>query len=175
LKNILEFNGKKPKIHLEALIWPTAQIIGDVEIKANASVWSSSVIRGDDEGITVNENSTILENCFIEAPKFNSVEIGRDTIISHGVILHGSKVGNHTLIGIGAIILDRAIINDDVIVGAGTIIPPGIEVPPRTVVFGAQTRKTRYLTEKDYKMITRENQNLAAKKKKYKAIFEEKE
>ena len=164
---IIAFGGKKPKIHVSAYIDPTAVIIGDVTIMENVSVWPLSVIRADEEKITIGNDSAILDHVLIEAPKNNPVEIGEKVIVSHCAALHGCKVGDRSLIGVGSIVLDGAIIESECIIGAGAVVPPHTKVPKRALMLGVPAKQVREVSEKEIKMIINEIIKIQRKAKKY--------
>lgn len=117
--SIIEFQGKKPMIHPSAFLAPGSWVIGEVTLEKEVNVWNNAIIRGDDDKVKIKARTTILEGCIIEAPTGNPVYIGEDVIISHGATVHGATIGDGSIIGIGAIVLDRAIIGKGSIIGSG--------------------------------------------------------
>ncbi|MEE9150446.1 MAG: gamma carbonic anhydrase family protein, partial [Thermoplasmata archaeon] len=92
MDNIVSFKGKTPRIHSSAYIDPSAKIIGDVLIKKNTSVWTGSVLRADENSITLENEVAVLENTFLEAPREFELVIEEGSLIAHGAILHGCKI-----------------------------------------------------------------------------------
>jgi len=132
---------------------PGAQLIGSVVLRAGASVWFNSVLRADDETIEIGGGSNVQDCCVIHAdPGFPSI-IGRDVTIGHMCMLHSCRIGDESLIGNGAIVLDRARIGMHCIVAAGSLVPPDREIPDGSVVMGAPARLVRAVTAADLEMI----------------------
>ncbi|MGB3926869.1 MAG: gamma carbonic anhydrase family protein [Caldicoprobacterales bacterium] len=146
---IKEYNGHKPHIHNSCFIAENTTIIGRVTIKRNASIWYGTVIRGDDNYISIGENTNVQDNCTIHIAEDYPTIIGDNVTIGHGAIVHGCKVGNNVLIGMGAIILDGAEIEDNVLIAAGSLVPPGKKMPSNTLVMGSPAKVVRELTKEE--------------------------
>ncbi len=150
---IEEFEGKKPKISPYAWIHPSAYIIGDVEIGDYTGIWHNVVIRGDEDKIVIGKESNIQENTVIHTDAGIKTEIGDRVTIGHACIIHGAKVGSHTIIGMGAILLNNAKIGEYSIIGAGAVVTQNTEIPPYSLALGVPAKVVRKLTEEDIKMI----------------------
>ena len=137
----------------EFWIADTAVIIGDVLLEANASVWWRAVLRGDNERITVGENSNVQDGSVLHTDPGSPLLIGRNVTVGHMAMLHGCTVGDSTLIGIGAVVLNGARIGRNCIIGAKALIPEGKEIPDNSLVMGAPGKVVRELTEQHVKMI----------------------
>lgn len=126
-----------------------AQVIGDVVLGDEVSVWMNAVIRGDEHPITIGPRTNIqdLVMCHQSAP-FPLV-IGADVTVGHGAILHGCTVGDGTVIGMGAIVLDGAVIGSEVMVGAGALVTSGTHIPDGTLVLGSPAQVRRTLTDEE--------------------------
>ena len=146
---IKEYNGHKPHIHNSCFIAENTTIIGRVTIKRNASIWYGTVIRGDDNYISIGENTNVQDNCTIHIAEDYPTIIGDNVTIGHGAIVHGCKVGNNVLIGMGAIILDGAEIEDNVLIAAGSLVSPGKKMPSNTLVLGSPAKVVRELTKEE--------------------------
>ncbi|MGB4369048.1 MAG: gamma carbonic anhydrase family protein [Caldicoprobacterales bacterium] len=146
---IKEYNGHKPHIHNSCFIAENTTIIGQVTIKRNASIWYGTVIRGDDNYISIGENTNVQDNCTIHIAEDYPTIIGDNVTIGHGAIVHGCKVGNNVLIGMGAIILDGAEIEDNVLIAAGSLVSPGKKMPSNTLVMGSPAKVVRELTKEE--------------------------
>lgn len=146
---IIEIDGFKNKIHPETKIMKTAVVIGAVEMKYKSSIWFNSVVRGDLEKIVIGEYSNIQDNSVIHTSKSNPTIIGDNVVVGHSVNLHGCKIGNNCLIGIGAILLDGCEVGDNSMIAAGTLIPPGKKIPHDSVVMGNPFQIIRKTTEKE--------------------------
>ncbi len=138
----------------ECWIAPTAVLIGHVVLKRNASVWWHTVIRGDNEPITVGENSNVQDGSVLHTDPGFPLTIGRDVTVGHMVMLHGCTIGDGSLIGIGSIVLNGAIIGENCLIAANTLIPEGEEIPARSVVMGSPGHVVREVTERDLAFIT---------------------
>jgi carbonic anhydrase/acetyltransferase-like protein (isoleucine patch superfamily) len=132
---------------------PGASLIGSVILRAGASVWFNSVLRADDEIIEVGAGSNVQDGSVIHADAGSPTIIGRDATVGHMVMLHSCLVGDESLIGNGAIVLDRARIGRHCIVAAGALVPPDREIAEGTVVMGAPAKFVRNVTEADLAMI----------------------
>ena len=128
-------------------IAPTAVLIGKVSLGSNASVWWHSVLRGDNEPITVGEGSNIQDGCVLHADPGYPLVIGKDVTVGHMVMLHGCTIGDGSLIGIGAVILNGARIGANCLIGAKALIPEGKEIPDNSLVMGAPGQIKREVSE----------------------------
>ena len=134
-------------------IAPSAVVIGKVKLEKNASVWWNAVVRGDNELITVGENSNVQDGCVLHTDPGFPLTIGKDVTIGHLVMLHGCTIGDNTLIGIGSIILNGAKIGKNCLVGANTLITEGKEIPDNSMVMGAPGKVVREVNEQQIQMI----------------------
>ena len=132
----------------------SASVIGNVHLKANASVWFGAVIRGDNELITIGEGSNIQECSVLHTDPGYPLTIGRDCTIGHKVMLHGCTIGDNSLIGINAVILNGAVIGRNCLVGAGALITEGKEIPDNSLVVGAPGKVIRTLGEEQVRGLT---------------------
>ncbi len=146
---IFECRGKSPLIHKTAFIAETAQIIGDVSIGKQSSVWHGAVLRGDIAPLIVGERSNIQDNCVFHGTSSYGVVVGNDVTIGHAVVLHGCQIGDKTLIGMGSCVMDEAMIPTNCIIGAGTLITPRTQFEPGHLILGRPGRMIRKLTEKE--------------------------
>src|SRR5579871_3238802 len=122
---------------------PGARLIGAVVLRAGASVWFNSVLRADDEMIEVGAGSNVQDGSVIHSdPGFPAI-LGRNVTIGHMVMLHSCRIGDESLIGNGAIVLDRARIGRHCIVAAGSLVPPDREIPDGSVIMGSPARLVR--------------------------------
>ena len=170
--SVIEFEGKKPKVHPSVFLAPGSWVIGDVTLEEGANVWTGAVVRGDDDSVTVGKNTTILENCLVEAPTGTPVVIGEDSLISHGATVHGAKIGSKCLVGVGAIVLDGSVIGDGCIVAAGAVCSPKTHLPANQLALGIPAKPFREIGDKDREAYLRELQRTGAKSKRYKTMYE---
>jgi len=126
---------------------PTAVVIGRVVLKRNASVWFNAVLRGDNEPITIGENTNIQDGCVFHTDIGCPLTIGRDVTVGHMVMLHGCTIGDGSLIGIGSVILNNAVIGRNCIVGAKALIPEGRTFPDNSLILGAPAKVVREVSE----------------------------
>lgn len=146
---IKSFINKKPTLEEEVYIAETAVIIGDVTLKRNTNIWFGAVLRGDEESIIIGENTNIQENSIVHVDENNKVEVGDGCTIGHGVIVHGCKIGDNTLIGMGAIILNGAQIGNNTIVGAGSLITQNKKFDDGVLIIGNPAKVVRRLTDEE--------------------------
>ena len=147
---IITLDGVTPTVDPTAYVQETAQIIGDVHIGAESSIWFHTVLRADVHHIRVGARTSIQDNSTVHVTsgRYGTV-IGDDVTVGHGVILHGCKVGNGALVGIGAIVLDACEIGEGSLIGAGALVTPGTVVPPRSLVLGQPAKVVRPLREEE--------------------------
>jgi carbonic anhydrase/acetyltransferase-like protein (isoleucine patch superfamily) len=171
MARIVEFDGQRPKIDSTTFLAPDVWIIGGVELREKVNVWSGTIIRGDDDTVVVGRQATILEHCIIEAPTGSPVSIGEDSIISHGVTVHGAQIGDRALVGIGAIVLDGSKVGDGSIIGSGALVSQRTEIPPGKLVIGIPGKVVRDVEAADIETMNRERERTLAKAEKYKVIY----
>ncbi|MDI9643965.1 MAG: gamma carbonic anhydrase family protein [Candidatus Verstraetearchaeota archaeon] len=146
---IQEISGLKPQIDPRAFVHELAVIIGDVVVEEDANIWPGAVLRGDIERILIKAGASIQDGAVLHTDKGYPTNVGKGTVIGHGCIIHGCRIGNHTLVGMGAIVLTGAEIGDDCVIGAGALIPEGKTVPSGSVMIGLPARNVRNTEERD--------------------------
>ena len=129
-------------------IAPSAVVIGNVRLETNASVWWQAVLRGDNELITIGENSNIQDGCVLHTDPGYPLNIGRNVTVGHLAMLHGCTIGDNSLIGIGAVILNDAVVGENCLIGAKALVPEGKEIPANSLVMGAPAKVVRRLEDK---------------------------
>ena len=136
---IYEIDGLRPDLPESGNYWvaENATVIGNVILKENASIWYNTILRGDNDPITIGENTNIQDSCVLHTDVGKPLTIGRDVTVGHMVMLHGCTIADETLIGIGSIILNGAKIGHNCIIGANSLIPEGKEIPDNSLVMGA--------------------------------------
>ena len=145
---IKELNGITPKIGKNTFVAETAAIIGDVVIGEDCSIWYGAVLRGDVSAIRVGNRSNVQEGAVFHGTYGVSIcEIGNDVTIGHNAIVHGAKIGNNVLIGMGAILLDNAVIPDNTVIGAGALVPSNAKLEPGVWV-GSPAKKLKDASDK---------------------------
>jgi len=168
------FNNITPTLSDGVYIDPAATVIGDVALGTDVSVWPAAVIRGDMHHIRVGDRSNVQDGAVLHvthASQYNPdgfpLIIGSDVTIGHSAVLHGCTVGNHVLIGIGAIINDGVTVDDNVMIGAGTVVPPGKHLESGFVYIGNPARQLRALSEAENRFLTYSPQNYIKLKNQY--------
>src|SRR5689334_4729616 len=147
---IRPFRGVHPQIHETAFIADSAQIIGDVHIGEQASVWFGSVVRGDMFYIRIGDRANVQDNCVIHTRTGEKPTILEEEVtVGHSVTLHGCYVERGSLIGIGSVLLDDVRIGERSLVAAGSLVSPGTIIPPRSLVMGFPAKVKRPLTDEE--------------------------
>lgn len=166
---IKPYKNIMPDIDAKAFIEESAQVIGDVKIGLDSSVWFNAVVRGDVNYIRIGDRTNIQDCSVLHVTRdTHPLLIGDEVTVGHNVTLHGCTIGSRCLIGMGAIILDGAEIEEESIVGAGALITQGMKVTKRSLVVGAPARKVRELTGMEVEKIRTSAENYIEYMKSYK-------
>jgi carbonic anhydrase/acetyltransferase-like protein (isoleucine patch superfamily) len=157
---ILALDGFAPELPEEGTYWiaPNATLIGKVRLRRLVSVWFGAVIRGDNEWITIGENSNVQDGAVLHTDPGLELTVGRNCTIGHKAILHGCRVGENTLIGMGAVILNRARIGNNCLIGASALITEGKVIPDNSLVMGQPGKVMGELNEEAIAGLTRSAQ-----------------
>ena len=147
---IWELDGIAPEIADDAWIAPDAQIIGRVVIEPGASIWWGAVLRGDNEEIRVGRGSNVQDLCCLHTDPGFPLTIGANVTVGHRAMLHGCTIGDASLIGMGATILNSAKIGAGSLIGASALVSEGKDIPGRVLVMGAPGRVVREIDEVKY-------------------------
>jgi carbonic anhydrase/acetyltransferase-like protein (isoleucine patch superfamily) len=140
--------GRLPLVHATAFIDDSAQVIGDVEIGEDSSVWMCVVVRGDVNSIRIGSRTNIQDGTIVHVMlRTHPTTIGHDVTIGHGALVHGCTIEDRCLIGMGAILLNGSHVGTQSIVAAGTLLVEGMQVPPRSLVMGSPGKVKRTLTD----------------------------
>jgi carbonic anhydrase/acetyltransferase-like protein (isoleucine patch superfamily) len=142
-----KLDDQTPNIADSAWVADSAQVIGNVHLHANSSVWFGTVIRGDTETITVGEGSNVQDLSVLHADVGCPLTIGKNVTVGHQVMLHGCTVGDNSLIGIQAVVLNNAKIGKNSIVGAGSVVTEGKEFPDNSLIIGSPAKVVRTLDD----------------------------
>ena len=143
---IYELDGVAPRVAASAWVADTAQVIGNVVLGENASVWFGTVVRGDTEAITIGAGTNIQDGSVLHADVGFPLTIGANVTVGHQVMLHGCTIGDESLIGIGAIVLNGARIGKNCLVGAGALVTEGKEFPDGSMIIGSPAKAVRELS-----------------------------
>ena len=158
-----------PRLADSAWIADSAQVIGNVELAADTSVWFGVVLRGDTEVIRVGRGSNIQDNSVVHADIGFPVTIGENVTIGHQVMLHGCSIGDGSLIGIRAVVLNGAKIGKHCLVGAGALVTEGKEFPDGSMIFGAPARLVRQLSPEQMAGLDRSAEHYVENARRFKA------
>ena len=129
-----------------------AAVIGSVVLEENASIWFGCVVRGDNEPITIGENSQLQDGCIAHTDPGYPLTLGKNVTVGHMAMLHGCTVGDGTLIGIKSVVLNGAIIGKNCVIAAGALIPEGKSIPDGSLVVGSPGKIVRQLTQDEMRM-----------------------
>lgn len=153
-------NGKSPQIGAGSFIAPSADLIGDVKLGKNCSVWFNTTLRGDVFSIVVGDETNIQDNSVLHGTyqKCGAV-LGSKVTVGHSVILHGCRIGDLVLVGMGSIIMDQAEVPDRCIVGAGSLVTENARFPEGHLILGRPAKAIRPLNEKELAFLPKSAQN----------------
>ena len=146
---IRAYKEMRPRLGVRAWVDASAQVIGDVELGDDASVWMNTVVRGDVNRIRVGARTNLQDGCVLHVTRQHPTVLAEDVTVGHSVTLHGCTVGRLCLVGIGAVVLTGAVVGEESIVAAGALVPEGMVVPPRSVAMGVPARVRRAVTEEE--------------------------
>lgn len=164
------YRGVMPKIHPTAFVEASAQVVGDVELGEDASVWFNAVLRGDVNHVRIGRGTNIQDGTVIHVNRRGSPTILEEFVtVGHGARLHGCHIGSHCLIGIGAIVLDGAVLEEECLVAAGSLVTPGTKAPRGSVLMGSPAKVRRQVTGEDLELIRRSALNYIDLKDQYRA------
>jgi carbonic anhydrase/acetyltransferase-like protein (isoleucine patch superfamily) len=138
--HLYEFEGKRPTVHSEAFVAPTATLIGDVTVEKGASVWYGAVLRADICTIVVREGANVQDNSVLHAGPDQIVDIGPGATVAHTCVVHGAEVAERALVGNGSTVLDGARIGAGSMIAAGALVTPQTEIPAGVLAAGAPAK-----------------------------------
>lgn len=154
---LVELDGTRPQVHPSAYVHSSVHVIGDVVVGPESSLWFGTVVRGDVHSIRIGARTNIQDNSVVHVTRERyATFIGDDVTVGHRAVVHGCRVGDRCLIGIGAIVMDGVEVGDDCLIGAGALVPPGMHVPPGSVVLGTPGRVAREIrpAEREHILVT---------------------
>jgi carbonic anhydrase/acetyltransferase-like protein (isoleucine patch superfamily) len=146
---IYRIGDDSPDIAPDAFVAPSATLIGKVILKSRASVWFGAVLRGDNEPITIGESSNVQEGAVLHTDPGVPLVLGDRVTVGHQAMLHGCTIGDGSLIGIQAVILNGAVIGKHCLVGAGAVVTERKQFPDRSLILGSPAKVVRQLTDED--------------------------
>ena len=172
--NLRSYQGKHPELADSVYVDSSAILVGDINLDHDASIWPLVAARGDVNHIRIGKRSNVQDGSVLHVtrkspsnPDGHPLIIGDDVTIGHKAMLHGCRVGNRVLIGMGAILLDGAIIEDDVIVGAGTLVPPNKVLKSGYLYVGSPCKQARELTDAEKAFLPQSADNYVRLKNEY--------
>ena len=142
-----------PHVHETAWVAPGAVLTGDVRIGELASVFYTTVVRADWGPITLGARSNLQDGCVLHTDPGLELVIGSGVSVGHRAVLHGCRIEDDVLVGMGAIVMNRAVVGSGSIIAAGALVPEGVVIPPRSMVVGAPGRVRRETTEDELALI----------------------
>jgi carbonic anhydrase/acetyltransferase-like protein (isoleucine patch superfamily) len=171
---IRPFQGVLPRLGEHVYVDESAQLIGDVVLGDDASVWPLAVIRGDVNRIRIGARSNVQDNSCLHvthdgpySPGGVDLQVGDDVTIGHGVILHACRIGNRCLIGMGSIVMDRVTVEDDVLIAAGSVVSPGKTLKSGWLYRGSPAQPARELTAEEIQSLKYSAEHYVRVKNKY--------
>lgn len=154
------FKGISPRIHETCFIELSAQVIGDVEIGEQSSIWFNTVVRGDVNKIRIGKRTNVQDLCMVHVlHEKHATTIGDDVTVGHHVVLHGCTVGSRVLVGMGAVLMDGVEVGDDCVIAAGALLTPGTKIPAGMLAIGSPARPKRPLTQEERNWLTQSAAN----------------
>ena len=164
---IYELNGKKPECHGDHWIAESADVIGNVILGDQVSIWFNAVLRGDNDPITVGRASNIQDGSVLHTDIGYPLTIEEGVTVGHKVMLHGCSIGKNSLIGINSVVLNGARVGKNCLVGANSLIPEGKEIPDGSLVMGSPAKVIRQLDDKAIEGLRISSQNYIANYKRF--------
>jgi carbonic anhydrase/acetyltransferase-like protein (isoleucine patch superfamily) len=166
------FRGNAPQVPESAYVADDATLIGRVVLGERTSVWPHAVIRADSEPIVIGDGSNVQDGAVLHVDPGVPMQIGRNVTVGHQVMLHGCTIGDGSLIGIQAIVLNHAVIGAESLVGAGAIVTEGKTFPERSLILGAPAKVVRTLTDADLAMLRHAAETYMKRREYYKTELE---
>ncbi|KIQ31734.1 hypothetical protein RT97_14450 [Variovorax paradoxus] len=146
---LYELDGVAPQLATGAWVADSAEVIGNVKLGENASIWFGAVLRGDNETMSIGRNSNVQDMSMLHSDPGSPLTVGENVTIGHQVMLHGCTIGDNSLIGIQAVVLNNAKIGRNSIVGAGSVVTEGKEFPDNSLIFGSPAKVMRTISDED--------------------------
>ena len=165
---IYQLDSLIPSLHASAWVADDAQVIGNVTLAEDVSVWFGVVVRGDTESITVGKGSNIQDNSVLHADHGKPLVVGENVTVGHQVMLHGCSIGDNSLIGIQAVVLNGAKIGKNCLVGAGALVTEGKEFPDGSMILGSPAKVVRQLSAEQIESLKMSAQHYIDNARRYK-------
>lgn len=133
----------KPRVHDSCFVHKTAVIVSNVTIGKNGGIWPHAVIRGDQNSISIGDNSNVQDCCVVHVDAVNKAKIGNNVSLGHGAVVHGATIEDNVIIGIKAVVLNGSVIGQGSVIAAGALVKQGAIIPPRSLVVGVPGKVVR--------------------------------
>ncbi len=166
---IYQLDEHTPQVHPTAFVADSAQVVGRVTLGEGSSVWFNTVIRADNEPMTIGAGSNIQDGSVLHSDTGFPLSVGERVTVGHQVVLHGCTVGDESLIGIGAVVLNGAKIGKHCLVGAGSLVTEGKEFPDGSMILGSPAKVVRQLTPEQIDGLRRSAQHYIANAQRFQA------
>ena len=150
---LFSLEGNTPKFDGSNFVAPDAALIGKVHLLKNASVWFKAVLRGDNELISIGEDSNIQDGTICHTDMGCPLSLGQGVTVGHNVILHGCQISDHVLVGMGSTLMNNVKVGENTIIGAGSVLTEGKEFPEGVLLLGAPARIIRVISEEEKSLI----------------------
>lgn len=137
---LLEYRGKRPRVHPTAFVAPTASLIGDVEVGEESSIWFGTVVRGDNGPIRIGARTSVQDNAVVHVSEGCSTIIGNDVTVGHAAVMEDCVIGDRALVGSNAVVLNGAHVGEGALVAAGSVVAANDRIPDRVVAAGAPAK-----------------------------------
>jgi carbonic anhydrase/acetyltransferase-like protein (isoleucine patch superfamily) len=143
------YGDRVPTVHPTAFIAPGARVVGDVELGPRASVWFNATVRGDRDRVVIGAETNVQDGAVLHVDEGAPCLVGARSTIGHNAVVHGCRIGDSCLVGMGAVVLSGAVIGEESLVAAGALVAPAREFEPRSMIVGSPARIVRQLTDED--------------------------
>ena len=174
MARVLPFRGKTPELGENVFLDASATVIGDVVIGEQSSVWLNSIVRGDVHSIRIGARTNIQDLCMVHVTSGkHATVIGDDVTVGHHVTIHGCRIGNRVLVGIGSTVLDGVEVADEVMIAAGSLLTPGKKFPSGVLLRGSPATVARELSPEEKAFLVQSALNYVGYAAEYRRAFEE--
>src|ERR1700754_3334967 len=146
---LYQLGDRRVQVHASAFIAPNAVLIGTVVVEENASVWFGCVVRADNDLITIGPDTNVQDGSVLHTDAGIQLKLGRGITVGHKVMLHGCEVGDHSLVGMNAVVLNRARIGKHCLIGANALVTEGKQIPDGSVLMGSPAKVVRQLSDNE--------------------------
>ena len=166
---LYELDGIAPRVAESAWVAESAEVMGNVALGEDASIWFGAVLRGDNDPITIGAGTNVQDGSVLHADIGQPLTLGERVTVGHKVMLHGCTIGDESLIGIGAVVLNGAKIGRHCLVGAGALVTEGKEFPDGSMILGSSARVVRQLTPEQIEGLRRSAQGYVENARRFRA------